>query len=126
MATQRARIYSLLKNTLGIDVHNNQIPELSPKPAASYMIISKPTEGAFKGGVDLRRANIQVDLISDTKQSDLDLLTAKLELLDNTHDADFQMIRIVNVSDLPGMDGGVNFYQTSVDIELVFKETSLT
>lgn len=126
MSTQRAKIYSLLNNTLGIDLHNKRIPKLSPKPAAAYMIISKPTEGSIEGGVDLRRANIQVDLITDTKQSDLDLLVAKLEALDKTSSDDFQYITITSVTDLPGIDSNVDFYQSSVDIELVFKSSSLT
>lgn len=126
MSTQRAKIYSLLKDTLGIDVHNKRIPELSPKPAAAYMIISKPTEGAISGGIDLRRANVQVDLIVDTKQSDLDLLSAKLEALDKTQTDDFQNITITSVTDLPGIDSNIDFYQSSVDIEFVFKSSSLT
>ena len=126
MATQRSKIYSLLKNTLGIDVHNKRIPELAPKPAAAYMIISKPTEGALEGGVDLRRVNIQVDLITDTKQTDLDALVEKLEALDRTNNADFQYIIITGVTDLPGVDSNVDFYQSSVDMELVFRVSSLT
>jgi hypothetical protein len=126
MSTQRAKIYSLLQTTLGIDVHNKRVPELAQKPAAAYMIISKPTEGAIEGGVDLRRCNIQVDLVADTKQTDLDLLVAKLEALDRTSSDDFQYITITSVTDLPGIDSNIDFYQSSVDIELVFKSSSLT
>jgi hypothetical protein len=125
MFTQRAKIYSLIKNTLGIDVHNKRIPIDATKPAASYMITSKPTEGPVKGGIDLRRCNVQVDIICDTKQTDLDSLSFKLEELDNTQSDDFQLISISSVTDLPGIDGNVDFYQTSIDIELVFRSSNL-
>lgn len=125
MFTQRAKIYSLIKNTLGIEVYNKRIPIDAVKPAASYMITSKPTEGPLKGGVDLRRCNVQIDIACDTKQTDLDLLSAKLEELDNTTSDDFQYIAVSSVTDLPGIDGNVDFYQTSVDIELVFRSSNL-
>ena len=122
----RKQIYQFLTNTLGVKVHQDLVPEDQALPSASYYLVSEPTEGALKGGVDLRKYNVQVDVITNTSRLDTDVLTNKLKAFDNfcTH-PDFQKISIIACGDSPRVDTNVKIFQTSLDVEFTMRKIAV-
>ena len=118
-------IYKFLKDTLGVKVHQDLVPETAQLPSASYYIVSEPTEGAIKGGVDLRRYNATCDVVTNSRLTTNEYVK-KLKAFENftTHE-DFQLIRITNVNQTPRTDSNVKLFQTAVDLEFTMRKSGL-
>lgn len=122
----RKLIYKFLKDTLGVKVHQDLVPEKASLPAASYYIVSEPTEGPINGGIDLRRYNVTCDIIVDTSRLDNDELANKLKRLNNKTDLeDFQLFRVVRSGDTPRIDSNVKIFQSSIDLEFTMRRSEL-
>ncbi|CAM0042119.1 hypothetical protein VPHK394_0011 [Vibrio phage K394] len=118
-------IYQFLKDTLGVKVHQDLVPETAQLPSASYYIVSEPTEGALKGGVDLRRYNATCDVVTNNRLTTNEYVN-KLKTFENfTTHGDFQLIRITNVNQTPRTDSNVKIFQTSVDLEFTMRRSGL-
>lgn len=115
----RKLIYSFLKNTLGIDVYQDFIPENAPLPAAAYYIVSENTEGAISGGVDYREINITCDIVTNTSRLDTDFHVNKLKAFDKRRADDFQLVSILSTNDILLPNSNSKFFQNSVDISLI-------
>lgn len=118
-------IYQFLKDTLGVKVHQDMVPETAQLPAASYYIVSEPAEGAMKGGVDLRRYNATCDIVTNSRTTTNEYAN-KLKAFENfTTGGDFQLIRLTNVNQTPRADSNVKLFQTSIDLEFTMRRSEL-
>lgn len=115
----RTLIYSLLKETLGIDVYQDFVPETATLPAAAYYIVSENTEGALSGGVDYRIVNITCDVVTSKSRLSTDSFVNKIRAIDKTRTKDFQFVNILSINDIQLPNSNSKFFQTSVDISLI-------
>ena len=113
-----AKVISYIKHVTGLKVYEGLVPESASLPATSFVIISRPSEGALAGGVDLRRMTVQVDMVANSS-AEIEALIAKFQAVENAPFAGvLQWTRIIGVNPAPIDSSNQKVFGSSIDLEL--------
>lgn len=113
-----ANIISYIKHVTGLKVYESLVPESAKLPATSFIIVSRPSEGALAGGVDLRRFNVQVDVVANSS-AEVEQVIEKFQSVENSpFTGVFQWCRIIGISHFPVDDSNQKVFGASIELEL--------
>lgn len=114
----RTNVYKLLKETIGVTVYQDFVPETATLPAASYFRINSTTQKPLTASPDLRQSQYQIDIVSGVSRLEADAMADKIRAIDGKTDHEnFQLISIVADTDMPRPDPSVNVFGVTIDVE---------
>lgn len=114
---KRAEFYQLLISHAGtVPVYEGYVPADAVMPAISYSHLQEiPGERDLDGHADLRSDSWQIEVVAQTRD-EADAIINQFALLDNTSNADFQWITVLNQHDDPA-DPAIAWRRGFVDIK---------